>query len=666
IKLTGGEMVVSDALHIEGIGTNQVTISGENKSRIFNIETAAGTQVSMRGLALERGSGGIGGAIRNRDANFYITESTIKGSQAAIGGAIANEGTGIAFISASTLQGNHSTQDGGAVYSSGAGVDISTSRITGNGAGGNGGGVAIRGGALGMDRSTLDGNATSGAGGGVLLAGTSASEIRSTTVSGNIAEEGGAGIDAHSALTLRNDTIAGNNDRKTTGGGGLRIESGTTVALQNTIVGENVSGGHGADILGTVASAGNNLVSDREGANGFHSSDILDVLPRLDGLFDNGGPTPTRLLLSESPAIGKGAKLTDIAIDQRGYSRELGARTDIGATTFDTVSPTAVLSAANNITQAQQNAPLLFSVTYSDDLALRLATFGNDDILVTGPNGFSAYAKAYGVDANADGPIRTVGYYVAVPEGGWQPVHNGTYALTMNSSGVTDPQGNPVAAGTLGTFTVQVEATPGFVRALYLSLLGRDADEAGLKSYQDRLNAGESRTAIVQDLWESKEHRERQVEQIYQSLLGREASTEDRDYWVGYMMDGRDEEDITATFLASDEYRTQHPDAEAYVGSLYQAILGRTGTATETADYAAQVGSGTGDFEKVAKSIMKSEEGRAAFLNSVYEFYLKRAADESAAGYLTTPKHGDPANTTALTIEILASNEFFTLSGDRV
>jgi hypothetical protein len=60
--------------------------------------------------------------------------------------------------------------------------------------------------------------------------------------------------------------------------------------------------------------------------------------PLLAPLDDYGGPTLTMLPLSGSPAIDAGGATT-LTFDQRGFTRVVGARVDIGSVETGNVIP---------------------------------------------------------------------------------------------------------------------------------------------------------------------------------------------------------------------------------------------------------------------------------------------------------------------------------------
>jgi hypothetical protein len=100
-----------------------------------------------------------------------------------------------------------------------------------------------------------------------------------------------------------------------------------------------------------------------------------------------------------------------------------------------------------------------FIVTYSDDVGIDVATIGNGDIRVTGPNGYDVAATFVSVDLNSNGSPRRATYSVAPPSGVWMESDGGTYSVSILADAVGDTQGAFVPAGVLGTFQVAVPRT---------------------------------------------------------------------------------------------------------------------------------------------------------------------------------------------------------------
>ncbi len=296
ITLTSGELQITDDLTINGLGAENLTVSGNNASRVFNVDDGDDEnqiEVVIKGLTITGGnaagedfSANFGGGIFNRES-LELSNSIISGNSAFDeGGGIAN---GVDYID-STLK-------------------VINSTISDNSAVGDGGGLTNRDrGTLIVKNSTISGNTSDGEGGGIYSFGTV--EVTNSTISGNIAESNGGGIynlnrGDGSELTLNNSTITDNTAY--TGGG---IFNETLATIKNTIIARN--NGTNPDVEGVFNSEGYNLIGDGTGSTGFTapgdqvgtSTDPID--PKLGPLQDNGGPTFTQALLPGSPAIDAG------------------------------------------------------------------------------------------------------------------------------------------------------------------------------------------------------------------------------------------------------------------------------------------------------------------------------------------------------------------------
>jgi subtilisin-like proprotein convertase family protein len=99
-----------------------------------------------------------------------------------------------------------------------------------------------------------------------------------------------------------------------------------------------------------------------------------------------------------------------------------------------------------------------FDVTYSDDFALAVGSLGNDDIRVSGPNGYDAPATFVSVDVNTDGTPRTATYQITPPGGSWDAGDNGIYTVSLMPGAVIDAAGNEALAIDVDFFSVNVPA----------------------------------------------------------------------------------------------------------------------------------------------------------------------------------------------------------------
>ena len=121
--------------------------------------------------------------------------------------------------------------------------------------------------------------------------------VAHSTISGNLGS--GVRVETPELIGLYNVTIAHN--------GSMGIENGygsSSIRLQNTLVGGNAS----ADCLGMIFSLGHNLIQDTSDCilTGVSTGNVLNVVPLLGPLQNNGGLTDTHALLPGSVGIDDG------------------------------------------------------------------------------------------------------------------------------------------------------------------------------------------------------------------------------------------------------------------------------------------------------------------------------------------------------------------------
>ena len=259
-------------------------------------------QLQADDVSFERTTAGPngGGAIWNGAAGTAMFEnSAISGVSPFVGGAILNKGN--LQLSDSTV--SESTAKGGGAISSDGSLDIASSTLENNTAA-TGGAIASNG-TLTIEDSTLDNNLAQDGG---AIASVGSLTITDSTLSGNVVElgaggamggdaEGGA-VDDDGAASIVASTISDNT--------GPQIASGSKpLHLAATIVADPASGSSTAvDCQSTSAirDLGYNLTDDT--SCGLTASTDVNGDPELGTLGPNGGPTPTALPASGSPAVG--------------------------------------------------------------------------------------------------------------------------------------------------------------------------------------------------------------------------------------------------------------------------------------------------------------------------------------------------------------------------
>jgi len=281
ITLTSGALNITDSLNIFGLGANLLTVSGNNNSRIFNINDGGSNilDVLISGLTLTDGhSTNSGGAIFNADENLSLLDAVITGNTATPdsgdyyggdlkGGGIYNQSGNLKIVN-SSISGNRaqgtirlynpSNSQGGGIFNVSGNLEISNSIISNNGAFGGY-----------LDDFNVDGG--NGSGGGIFNVSGNVTITNSTIKSNSARNASAASTDSNGGgifngsgnLTITNSTIAENS---TFGGvvgflpgrgngGGIFNDSGALSVNHSTISGNSAHGGTG-DYYGNSGNGG--------------------------------------------------------------------------------------------------------------------------------------------------------------------------------------------------------------------------------------------------------------------------------------------------------------------------------------------------------------------------------------------------------------------------
>ena len=300
ITLSNGQFEVDNSVTIDASTLSDgITANGNNASRVFYANSAT---LSIDNMTITGGSTSVGGGgVRAYGSIVSLNDSTVSGNSAIFGGGMYAYGS-IVSLKDSTASDNSAFRGGG-VFVSGSTASLSNSTVSGNFASNDGGGVSV------LTSSSLI--------------------LTNSTVSGNSAPSGGGIIAANTSTTnLSNSTVSGNSASY---GSGVYAVFGASVSLSNSIV-ANSFGSDDCDLeLATVTSDSASIIEDDGCATDARTGD-----PGILPLANNGGPTKTHALRSNSPARNTGILGTCTEIDQRGRIRDDGdGACDVGAFEFD-------------------------------------------------------------------------------------------------------------------------------------------------------------------------------------------------------------------------------------------------------------------------------------------------------------------------------------------
>jgi uncharacterized protein (TIGR03118 family) len=309
ITLTSGELAITKNLDIEGLGADQLTISGNAASRVFDI--SGSVTVTIAGLTISDGLADHGGGILDEaGASLTLSHVTLCGNQAVGGlggGAIFNDAGASLTVSDSSLTANQATTavafdpstggaGGGAIFNNfGSSLSVTDSDLSGNAATTTvgfdnfGGAVFNLGGTATIADCKLENNRVSGGGSLTIAAGSNGGAVDNSL--------GGT-------LTLTDNLFSGNqaitgsgsDDLFEAGGGAVRNADDSTATISNCrfignqAIGGTASGGGGGaiatwDYVGTALTTtvtdctfiGNQAIGGPDG--GFAAGGAIDTGP---------------------------------------------------------------------------------------------------------------------------------------------------------------------------------------------------------------------------------------------------------------------------------------------------------------------------------------------------------------------------------------------------
>jgi hypothetical protein len=177
-------------------------------------------------------------------------------------------------------------------------------------------------------------------------------------------------------------------------GGDIAQGSGS-FTLRNSILATSSAGTNAYDTAASrIMDGGYNLSSDA--SLNLSGSSRKNTDPKLGSLADNGGPTQTIAIQSNSPAINKIPAATSLATDQRGIPRPQpqGGLSDIGA--YERVTVPAILAQPQSQTFAQGSSVTFTVSAFGDPLAYQWRFNGTNILNATS----SAYSLSNGQSTN--------------------------------------------------------------------------------------------------------------------------------------------------------------------------------------------------------------------------------------------------------------------------
>ncbi len=220
---------------------------------------------------------------------------------------------------------------------------------------------------------------------------------------------------------------------------------------------------------------------------------------------------------------------------------------------------------------------------------------------------------------------------------------------------------------------VQVNTSPNalYVDQLFLQLLGRPADTAGLTYFTNLLNEGNSnrfltpaqqqqvaRMQVVQLIQSSVEYRTEEVQNLYQSILDRPADTGGLNAWVAFLGNGGTEEQVEENLMGSAEFVALNGGTAAtFVTAVYNELLGRNPDPAGGAAWVNLLNAGA-STESVVTGVLLSAESATLTTDEFFANFLGRQPDTVGQSFYVNALMSGVSNE-YLILLIVSSQEFY-------
>ena len=181
----------------------------------------------------------------------------------------------------------------------------------------------------------------------------------------------------------------------------------------------------------------------------------------------------------------------------------------------------------------------------------------------------------------------------------------------------------------------QLDRASRYVRSAYGLFLGRDASDGDVSRWSGRVAAGD-RADLTRALATSREWSGTRVNELYQSVLGRDAEPSGLRGWVDAIRRGTQLEYVAAAIYGSPErYAISGSSARGYVEGLYRDVLDRPADAGGRDYWVRLLDRGTRTRTQVAAGFYGSLESRTDRVHALYQEILGRAPDPTGLAHWT-------------------------------
>ncbi|QVL30723.1 DUF4214 domain-containing protein [Telmatocola sphagniphila] len=155
--------------------------------------------------------------------------------------------------------------------------------------------------------------------------------------------------------------------------------------------------------------------------------------------------------------------------------------------------------------------------------------------------------------------------------------------ISQMQHGLTDEQLEANFIGSPEYIANHGGAGAGWIKGMYVDLLGRSPSASEVQGWVNQLNAGVSTTQIAYGFAASQERESQRIVADYQTYLGRSPSQAEINMWINDFLHGTTNEQVIAGFVSSNEYFQMH--SSNIVDWLFAAFRASLQRAPKTSEY---------------------------------------------------------------------------------
>ena len=246
-----------------------------------------------------------------------------------------------------------------------------------------------------------------------------------------------------------------------------------------------------------------------------------------------------------------------------------------------------------------------------------------------------------------------------VPKGVFMTTPSNGYATEVVTA-------NNVSSVDIGNQNAVVTQLSGYLTQVYGTILDRGIDNGGLVYWTIQINAGVSRAAVVQAIWQSPEHLAIEVQSAYSTYLGRIPAASEQSYWLGRMQAGMTEGQLTQAIVSSPEYLQRQGSDQAFLAfGLCTNLLGRPIDVESQVSWETALANGL-TRANLVQQVLGSSEFTQNEVDQLYGNILHRPADVPGQSYWQQALTQQLSSTDAVAISLLASDEYYALAAQFV